>query len=193
MKSRNKKGILISVTVLITVIIVCIAGYFGYGATMINPDDEQYISDFLSADKDNPITILDFEKYGDYAGVLYTDPVDKNSDIVHFTYMIRHNLYKNRYKIKGGGKGNTYEADSAKASDDGSVFFIYSRATEADKISVFEFNILTGELIKKLDEFEVPETSYVITKSYELEDTLYDDIMVFNGSLSVDDASEYFQ
>lgn len=107
--------------------------------------------------------------------------------------MIKHDLYKNRYKIKGGKKGNTHNADSSKICDDDSAFFIFDRASESKMCSIFEFNFVTGELIKKLDEFEVPTDSYVIAKSYDLEDMLYDDIMVFDGSVSVEEASEYFQ
>ncbi len=63
---------------------------------MINIDDEKSLSDFLSANKDNPISILDFEKHENYVGILYTDPVDENNDMVHFVYLRKHNLYKNR-------------------------------------------------------------------------------------------------
>lgn len=49
--------------------------YFGYGSTMINPDNEQSIINVLSTDKSNPINILATKKYGNRFLVLYTDPV----------------------------------------------------------------------------------------------------------------------
>lgn len=163
---------------------------------MINIDNEKSLSAFLSANKDNPITILDLKKHENYAGILYTDPVDKDNDIVHFAYLRKHSLYKNRYIIKGGGKGNSVGVDSSKAYDEKDklpIFFIYSNENDSELCSVFEFNFVTGEIVKKLDEFEVPQSSYVIAKCYDLEDELYNDIMVFDGSVSFEDASKYFQ
>lgn len=181
----------------LVIVLLLFGAYIIYGNTMINIDDEKSLSDFLSANKDNPISILDFEKHENYVGILYTDPVNENNDMVHFVYLRKHNLYKNRYVIKGGGKGNSTGADSTKAYDDEKdakpLFFIYSQASEDNLCSVFEYNFLTGEIVKKLDELEVPQNSYVIAKSYDLEDELYNDIMVFDGSVSFEEASKYFQ
>ena len=49
---RNKKRFIIFL-IFIVFIGACAAVYFGYGSTMINPDNEQSIINVLSTDKSN--------------------------------------------------------------------------------------------------------------------------------------------
>ena len=52
--SKNKK-FLIALSVLIALLAGCIAGYIGYGSTMINPDNEKSVINYLSTDKNRQI------------------------------------------------------------------------------------------------------------------------------------------
>lgn len=176
----------------IVIVLLIFAAYFLYGSTMINIKSEKSISNNLSSYKNTPISIIDLKVNDNYAFVLYTDPIDVNDDVVHYTYMRKHNLYKNRYKIKGGGKGNSEGIDSLKAydceKDTEPLFFVYSQVKNTNVCSVFEYNLLTGELVKKLDEFKMPQNSYVIVKKFDLEDKLYNDIIIIQGSVSFEEA-----
>ena len=63
------------IIIVLSIVLIFVFGYVGYGSTMINPDNEQSIINVLSTDKSNPINILATKKYGNRFLVLYTDPV----------------------------------------------------------------------------------------------------------------------
>ena len=101
---RNKKRFIIFL-IFIVFIGACAAVYFGYGSTMINPDNEQSIINVLSTDKSNPINILATKKYGNRFLVLYTDPVKvkENENSSCFSTFVKNKFYKNRYSASSIG------------------------------------------------------------------------------------------
>lgn len=190
MKLKKKRFIVLPI--LIVLIAVCAAVYLGYGSTMINPDNENSIINYLSIDKDNPITILAQEKYKNYIGILYTDPSDENNNTVHFDYFEKHNLYKNRYQHKGESSGNNgpdnIKLDMGEKNE--CYFFIYDQKSDYNKCSVFETE--NGIPIKKLEELDIKNTAYLITRNYNLENK-DNEILLFNGSYSLKQILKYFQ
>lgn len=153
------------------------AAYFGYGSTMINPDNEKSVINFLSTDKDNPIDILVTKKYGDVFLVLYTDPVvtAKNKDISCFSSFKKNKYYKNRY--------NTMSLDSRNATDvqvygieledvslqgDTRSYAIANYASQETKCSVFEVDPVMLRYANRLDVIDVPKNEpYIIVKEYK--------------------------
>ena len=194
--AKRETKVIISVVILVIVIIGCIAGYFGYGATMINPDNEKSIINHLSTDKENPIDVLEIKKHKNYVAILYTDPVElgKNKNSSHLVCFIKNKYYSNRYKSTASSGGEQTQSmvhfipfiDEEK--DSCSFCFIANTASEETKCSVFEYdeNLLP---IKKLDELEVPKTSYIFVKEYELENK-YNNILVYDGSIDLEDFTE---
>lgn len=117
---RNKKRFIIFL-IFIVFIGACAAVYFGYGSTMINPDNEQSIINVLSTDKSNPINILATKKYGDRFLVLYTDPVKvkENENSSCFSTFVKNKFYKNRYSASsiGTGDGTEIQVEGTELED----------------------------------------------------------------------------
>ena len=192
----NPKNILI---ILITFLII--AGgviYLGYGATMINPDNEKSIINHLSTDKNKPINILAVKKYGNSFLIVYSDPseTETNKYSSHFSRFVKHKLYPNRYQYCAGSLGNQTQVMvdgmllyEEKASDENKlVYAIANVASDETTCSVFELN---EDLfyIKKLDEIEVPKTPYILIKEYNLENK-QNEIVVHDGSIDLEDFTE---
>ena len=158
---RNKKRFIIFL-IFIVFIGACAAVYFGYGSTMINPDNEQSIINVLSTDKSNPINILATKKYGDRFLVLYTDPVKVKEN-------------ENRYSASsiGTGDGTEIQVEGTELEDaslqkDTRAFAIANVATEETKCSIFEIDPETGQYINRLDIIDVPKNQpYIIVKEYK--------------------------
>ncbi len=175
MKLNKKK--FIAFAILIVLIAVCAAVYFGYGATLINPDDEQSIINNLSEDKDNPIDILVTKKYGDNFLILYTDPIkvaeNKNSSC--FSTFVKNKYYKNRYNTSSlsSGVGTEIQVDGTELEDvslkgDTRTFAIANVASEETKCSIFEVDPQTNRYVSRLDVIDVPKNQpYIIVKEYK--------------------------
>lgn len=191
MKKNKKFIILIIIFIFITVGFT--VAYFVYGNTLINIDNEKSISDYLAVDKSNPIRILEMKEYEDYVGILYIDPSDKNEDddYAHFVALIKHKFYQNRYIKKGSNYGNFTQVSCYRIPDvnsENAVYFIFDISRNETKCTVFEED-MTLNILKKLDEFDVPQTPYILIKEYKLENE-YNDISVYNGSITLDDLTE---
>ena len=187
--SKNKK-FLIALSVLIVLLASCVAGYIGYGSTMINPDNEESVINYLSTDKNRPINIIETKKYGNYFVILYTNPVktEENKYSSQMDYFVKHKFYSNRYVYAAGDGGNQTQqmVHSMHINDsEGALCFIGNLKSNETKCSVFEFDE-NLDLVKKLDEVEVPQTSYIILKKYKIESE-HDYIGVFDGSVSEED------
>lgn len=185
MSIKNK----IILCIFLFLILALVIGYFGYGATLINVNDEESINAHIAVDKNKPITILAKEQLDDYIGILYTDPIDSNDNTTHFVYLKKHKLYSNRYVVLGGAKGNTGSVDCSKAYEDGAkkpVFFIYGNGNSKSVCSVFEVDSYTLEPINKLEEINTPENAFIIAKDYELENS-ENQVFVYDDSLSIDE------
>ncbi len=188
---KNKKLIIIIVFILI--VAGLIATYFIYGNTMININNEKSISNYLAVNKNEPIKILEMKKYEDYVGILYTDPSDKNEndDYAHFVALVKHKFYRNRYIKKGSNYGNFTQASCYEIPNEKSekaVYFIFDISRNETKCSIFEED-MTLNILKKIDEFDVPQTPYILVKEYKLENK-YNNISVYNGSLALNDLTE---
>ena len=175
---RNKKRFIIFL-IFIVFIGACTAVYFGYGSTMINPDNEQSIINVLSTDKSNPINILATKKYGNRFLVLYTDPVKvkENENSSCFSTFVKNKFYKNRYSASsiGTGDGTEIQVEGTELEDaslqkDTRVFAIANVATEETKCSIFEADSETGIPIKRLDVIDVLKGQpYIIVKKYQIQ------------------------
>ena len=175
---RNKKRFIIFF-IFIVFIGACAAVYFGYGSTMINPDNEQSIINVLSTDKSNPINILATKKYGDRFLVLYTDPVKvkENENSSCFSTFVKNKFYKNRYSASsiGTGDGTEIQVEGTELEDaslqkDTRAFAIANVATEETKCSIFEADSETGIPIKRLDVIDVLKGQpYIIVKKYQIQ------------------------
>lgn len=175
---RNKKRFIIFL-IFIVFIGACAAVYFGYGSTMINPDNEQSIINVLSTDKSNPINILATKKYGNRFLVLYTDPVKvkENENSSCFSTFVKNKFYKNRYSASsiGTGDGTEIQVEGTELEDaslqkDTRVFAIANVATEETKCSIFEADSETGIPIKRLDVIDVLKGQpYIIVKKYQIQ------------------------
>ena len=175
---RNKKRFIIFL-IFIVFIGACTAVYFGYGSTMINPDNEQSIINVLSTDKSNPINILATKKYGNRFLVLYTDPVKvkENENSSCFSTFVKNKFYKNRYSASsiGTGDGTEIQVEGTELEDaslqkDARTFAIANVATEETKCSIFEADSETGIPIKRLDVIDVLKGQpYIIVKKYQIQ------------------------
>ncbi len=173
---KHKKTIFILCGLLFAVFTGLISAYCIHAQTLLNAYSEETIIRSLSEDKDNPIVLIGTEKYEDYLAVFYKSPFDDDSydDYAHFETYKKSKLYKNRYKRGGYGYGNitgpsvsqvgTQESTQAKC-------FFYDVAREETTCVVYETD-LAGNYVRKLDEFEIPKTPYIIVKEYELLDIM---------------------
>ena len=170
---HKKRFLIIGIALIFIVVAGCIAGYIGYGSTMINPDNEESVINYLSTDKNRPINIIETKKYGNYFVILYTNPVktEENKYSSQMDYFVKHKFYSNRYVCLGGSGGNQTQQmvhfTHFNDSDGSTLCFIGDLESDETRCSAFEL----GEdldLVRKLDEFEVPKTSYIIVKQYKL-------------------------
>lgn len=191
MKKNEKLVVFICLFILI---IFCLTiTYLIYGNTLINIYNEKSINNYLAIDKNEPIEILEMKKYGDYVGVLYIDPSDKNedNDFTHFVALEKHKFYQNRYIKKGSNYGNFTQVSCYRIPDvdsENAAYFIFDISRNETKCTVFEED-MTLNILKKLDEFDVPQTPYILIKEYKLENE-YNGISVYNGSITLDELTE---
>lgn len=167
------------IIIVLSIVLIFVFGYVGYGSTMINPDNEQSIINVLSTDKSNPINILATKKYGDRFLVLYTDPVKvkENENSSCFSTFVKNKFYKNRYSASsiGTGDGTEIQVEGTELEDaslqkDTRVFAIANVATEETKCSIFEADSETGIPIKRLDVIDVLKGQpYIIVKKYQIQ------------------------
>ena len=54
------------IIIVLSIVLIFVFGYVGYGSTMINIENEKSIINHLSSNKNNPINILATQKYGDH-------------------------------------------------------------------------------------------------------------------------------
>lgn len=191
MKKKRKFSI-VGISVFVFIIVCLSIGYIIYGSTLVNLNDESSISDYLAADKSKPINILETAVYGDYVGILYTDSVDAESgcasDYAHFVALTKHKFYKNRYLKKGSNYGNFTQPNCYEISNsinELAVYFIFDISRNETKCSVFEAD-MTLMPLRKIDEFNIPQSPYIIVKEYKLENE-YNSISTYNGSVELND------
>lgn len=209
-----KKLKIIIPVVLAAVVIGAALGYFIYGSTLVDITSEKSIIKNLSADPEQPITILKTAKSGEYFAVLYKDPTDTDESRYHFRYITKAKLYKNKYHNTGGYSAPTYGAlcmnevntgDSERKTADVFVYRVGKTAESTDICSVFKYNFdnsyinfdeITNEQqivakikeqaesLKKLDEFELPQEDTFIIAKTYPVDKPTDNISIENGRVS---------
>ncbi len=169
------KKIKIIIPAIFSVIVIgLLSGYFIYSSTLIDITNEKSISDNISSVADEPITIIKTAQNGDYYGILYTDPTDKDEGYCHFRYITKAKLYKNKYhNIGGSATGSNdseinYDILNARDEDDKTVqVFLYTfsgNLFESKKCSVFEYNAEETEI----DFDEITDEEQIIEKRQKL-------------------------
>lgn len=188
--NNTRKKVIIAFTVLISVILSCIAAYFVYGSTMININSEKSINKHLATDPNNPINIIATKEYEDCFAILFKDPldVDQGDDYAHFAVLVKHSLYNNRYTYAGGCPGGNFTDVDFWQMDammsDHAVCFIYDIPRNNSKCLVFEED-MSLQPIRKLDEFDVEQNGYIIIKEYDLL-SKYHTITTYGDLLEID-------
>ena len=195
---KPNKIMLITSVVFIALIGVCIASYFGYGATMINIDSEKSIINHLSRDKNSPIEILKIEKSGNYAAVLYTDPVEiKNNPMaVHLDGLVKSKYYSDKYELSGRNGGNQTEAMVlssdflSEENENNHICFIGNAAANESKCSVFEVDTEAACYVNRLDVIDVSKNQpYIIVNEYTLQSNS-NLIIVYDGEIELRELTE---
>lgn len=215
-----KKFKLIIPIVLLCVAICTIAAYFIYGSTLIDITSDKSINDHFAIDPENPITILKTKKIGNYFGIIYTDPLDKEYDY-SFKYITKSPLYKNRYYNVGGysnflGSGTLgfTEVKSPNEKENRADVFIYylgNNKYKYKKCSVYAYNLSDNEInfeeisddkeiiekfkrmadsVKKVDEIELPDDNVFIVSKTYNLDYPYEMMSFYDGSISEEDIKQ---
>lgn len=174
-----KKLRIIIPTILLIIVIGLSLAYFIYGSTLVDITNEKSISNALASDPNQPITIIKTAKNGDYFGILYSDPTDKDDEYYHFRYITKAKLYKNRYR-NIGGNGTIINApdicyDILNQSDESNktvevfLYTVNSNLFENNKCSVFEYNSEGCEIdySKITDEKQIIEKMQKLADSYK--------------------------
>lgn len=176
-----KKLRIIIPTVLLIIVIGLLSAYFIYGRTLIDITSEKSISNHLSADPNQPITIIKTAKNGDYFGVLYSDPVDEDDCCFHFRTITKAKLYRNKYHNIGtsstsyvvpGDEGEIDFLDLNKIDENTKAVesFLYTfegNSLKSNKCSVFEYNSVGCEI----DYSEITDEKQIVEKMQKLADS----------------------
>lgn len=192
---KIKKIIKISVTVLCIAIAGIVCAYFGYASTLINPDSEKSLNKHLGVSNDSIITVLAQEKYNNYLGIYYTDS-NGEEGISNFVYLEENKLCKGRYKIRGGGSGNTsVKAQCVRSNDNNSdeapFYFIYGQNVADNICTVFECDE-NGYFTKKINEISVADNPFVIAETYNLSND-NSDIFILEGKVTEKDVAQMME
>lgn len=203
-KSRKMKTAKNAVLIVVLVLLAAAAAlYFGYSATLVNPNNEKSISNYLSKDKNlplsvdksRPVKILKTEKYKNYSVVLFVSPaeLDTNKNSAHLYCFEKSKFYPGRYKLRGGTDrvSNEKSVLFTTIEDENTntvACFIANMTGSSSRCSVFEFNE-NGNAVLKPDEPDVPGDNYLILREYKLK-SKKDRIAVFDGSISLDEMTE---
>lgn len=166
------------VLIIISALFICfVSVYFIYGSTLVNINSEKSISNHLAADKNKTITIIDTAELGDYFGILYTDPVDEEQGYIHFRYITKASIYKNRCHNTGGDSRTTtedttfFELNNIDKNRHSSEVFIFGKGRDYDnELSIFEYNEETQKY-KRIEKIEVPKQPFLMAKTYSLEES----------------------
>lgn len=167
------------IIIVLSIVLIFVFGYVGYGSTMINIENEKSIINHLSSNKNNPINILATQKYGNSFLIVYTDPVKTKEKKYssYFSCFTKHKFYKNRYKYQGGTTGKQTEImvsgitlDNEIEQNGTVVYAIANVASEETKCSIFEADSETGIPIKRLNVIDVLKGQpYIIVKKYQIQ------------------------
>ncbi len=182
----KKKVVLIVCTVLIILAAAAAAGYFGYGATLLNPNSDESIKSIVSKKRygtkdglgDQEIEIICKEQYGDYFAVLFQTLPQGNAEKggTYFSVYKKHNYYKNRYIFESSTRdANGYEGPlycQIPATNSAHMLcFFADTSGNAPICSVIEMDPENAEYpyYRKVEELEVPQNEpYIFVKEYDL-------------------------
>ncbi len=172
-----KKFKIIIPTILLIIVIGLLTSYFVYGSTLIDVANAKSISGHLASDPEQPVTIIKTAKNGDYFGILYSDPADKDDEYYHFKYITKAKFYKNKYHNIGGSGTSinnpeiSYDILNVREENNKTVqVFLYtfnSNLFENNKCSVFECNVKDTEI----DFDEITDEKQIIEKMQKLADS----------------------
>ena len=151
------------IIIVLSIVLIFVFGYVGYGSTMINIENEKSIINHLSSNKNNPINILATQKYGNSFLIVYTDPV-KTKENKYSSYFSRCSalIFISvfiKLMLCETGKIRTIVDKINRRTID-----------EETKCSIFEADSETGIPIKRLDVIDVLKGQpYIIVKKYQIQ------------------------
>ena len=180
--------------VVLSLVVIGLSLYLWYGSTMVNPESESSMINYLSSDKEHPVEILASKKYKDCFAIVYTDPLEvkQNPYSSHFVTFRKHKLYSNRYQALHQTMGLQTQVmvsgiqiyGSENYNNGKTIMFIGNIASNETRCSVIEVDEFLMD-VRKLDEIEVPQNvPYVIAREYELLDDK-NSITVSDGSTDI--------
>ena len=184
----KKKVVLIVCIVLIILAAAAAAGYFGYGATLLNPNSDESIKSIVSKKRygtkdglgDQEIEIICKKQYGDYFAVLFqTLPQGGDEDVTtYFTVYKKHKYYNNRYILESSAReDNGYagilycQIPDPQTSLARITCFFADAAKRVPNYSVIEMDPENAEYpyYRKLEELEVPQNEpYILVMALSI-------------------------
>lgn len=204
--TRKKKWIFI-VGILIVLLAAAAAGYFGYGATLLNPNSDASIKSVVSKERhgetvglgNKEVEILVKKEYGDYFAVLYNAVSSQGEEeaVTYFSVYKKHKGYVNRYEPQGNVGSNpggfdmtvSYSLDNANNPSTNVACFFANTASNVDCCSVFECDDSSPErpYVRKVDAFTPPQNEpYIIVKEYDVTKA-GNSILCFDGAVELSD------
>lgn len=189
MKKGNVKNKIVPLICIISAALIAAVGYFGYGATLLDPDSDRSIIASVSKTRhgnradlgDSAVEILAKKQYDDYFAVLYNVvPSGENEGTTFFSVYKKHKAYANRYAFDGGTAGASSGAwdmvyaypmlDPDAPSSHIACFFACTASSEK-VCSVFEYDLSNPlqPYVCKLEEYIPPQNEpYIVVREYDL-------------------------
>lgn len=175
MTKSKKRGLLAAGIVLAVLLIAALCAWLIWGnVKLINFSNAWSINHALAADPGDPITILAEADYKDQKFILYTDPIDESENVVHQADFKKQFGFPNGYALSGGGSTNNHILRMDPVDDGSNTYFVYYIADfEPTTWSVFEIDLNTNEVIRKVAEIDTPQAPFVIVETFDfsLDDT----------------------
>lgn len=203
--TKKKAGLIVCI-VFIVLVAAAAAGYFGYGATLLDPNSDDSIKSVVSKERygfeeglgNKEVEILVKKQYGDYFAVLFSavPPDDREAAITHLSLYKKHKYYKNRYvsssRTSDGSELDSVlcisqmdeDLDSAKI-----VCYIGNDVSGVSRCTLLEADEDTPDrpFVRKVDEIALPtDDPYILVKEYEMQKP-GNSIVCFDGSLDLSD------
>ena len=202
----KKKAVLVICIILLLVIAAVPAGYFGYGATLLNPNSDRSIIASVSKLRhgntvglgDSAVEILAKKQYGDYFAVLFNavPPEDNVAPVTYLSLYKKHKYYNDRYvpaaSTNDGTETDTVLCAQVKDADPASakvVCYIGNDVSPVSHCTLLEADEDTPErlFVRKLDEIALPfGNPYILVKEYQMQKP-GNSVVCFDGSIDLSD------
>lgn len=149
---KNKIVFIYTISGIALILIILFLSYVIYGSTLLNPNNEEELIEYLTVEEEYPPTILSIEKIDDYFGVLYFDTTYDNITLSTAIFT-RNKYYNNKYVLRGSYSTNSFSESSSfrlqntaedKILEDGTIrqyFYVFGYAGDESR----EFKIVCGK------------------------------------------------